>query len=401
MRKFSICFWVGVCIFFGVAIMAHAQQADSISLRTKTFADVRYLKSVYKTDAAIEKLTSLEKSEVFDEELLSELADCYFQMGKYSEAAHLYDSLSFCAPGNIVYKIRKMQLNFRMKQFIDCISVAHDILAQDSIPAIISYTGDAFQKMEQGDSALWYYRRSLVYRPDNEAVVSKAMGILMEDEDFDGAISIADSFLARNPDNTVIAPLQGLAFYRKNDYESAIEAFQRQEDLGNDVYPIHYYLGQSYWHTEQLDKAERELLCAWQMDSSKVDLAYSIAAVKAEGFLSFEEEVQPWLERVYEMLLPDPSMMSRMYQQYASCYYRRGVWDKAIENYKEAYRYNPKFTAALSAIGYSYQVKKDYKRAVEWFEKYLAVADPSSAYYSSIKENLDFLKSEAFMEEPE
>jgi tetratricopeptide (TPR) repeat protein len=192
-----------------------------------------------------------------------------------------------------------------------------------------------------------------------------------------------------------------LALYRKGDYEGAVQVFQRQEDIGNDSYPIHYYLGQSYWHTQVTYRAERELVAAWQIDSSDVNLAYSIAAVKLEAYRSFDQEIKPWLDKAWEMIQPDPALASRIQQQYGLAYYRRqDSWDKAIEHYKEAYRYNPKFISALSTIAYCYEVKKDYKQALQWYEKYLEVARPGTQGYEFATKSVTFLKGELFMEEP-
>ena len=59
---------------------AAAQPADSLARRA-ALTEARYLKSIYKTDAAIERLSSLIRPEAFDEEVLSELADCHFTNG--------------------------------------------------------------------------------------------------------------------------------------------------------------------------------------------------------------------------------------------------------------------------------------------------------------------------------
>ena len=102
------------------------------------------------------------------------------------------------------------------------------------------------------------------------------------------------------------------------------------------------------------------------------------------------------------MIQPDPATMSRLHQQYGLGYYRRqDSWDKAIEHYKEAYRYNPKFISALSTIAYCYEIKKEYKHALEWYEKYLKVATPGSQGYEFATKSIDYLKGELFMEENE
>ena len=389
-------------LLLGSLCVVHAQTQDSLDLRKGILAEARYLKSIYKTDEAIVKLSELVKPEGFDEDVLSELADCHFQSGDYESAAGTYFLLSSRAPDNVLYKIRQMQTYARIKAWPQSIQAGREILQLDSIPAVLSFIGDSFRQMESADSALWYYRRSLAMRPMNESVVAKAVNVLIGKGDYDGAISLTGAFLAEDPDNTLVAPLQGLSYYRKEDYESAISVFQRQEDIGNDTYPIHYYLGQSYWHTKVMYRAEEELLSAWQIDSSDVNLAYSIAAVKSDGYRPFEKEVKPWLDKAWEMIQPDPATMSRLHQQYGLGYYRRqDSWDKAIEHYKEAYRYNPKFISALSTIAYCYEIKKDYKHALEWYEKYLKVATPGSQGYEFATKSIEYLKGELFMEENE
>ena len=389
-------------LLLGSLCALHAQTPDSLDLRKGILAEARYLKSIYKTDEAIERLSELVKPEGFDEDVLSELADCHFQSGDYESAAGTYFLLSSRAPDNVLYKIRQMQTYARLKAWPQSIQAGREILQLDSIPAVLSFIGDSFRQMESADSALWYYRRSLAMRPMNESVVAKAVNVLIGKGDYDGAISLTGAFLAEDPDNTLVAPLEGLSYYRKGDYESAISVFQRQEDIGNDTYPIHYYLGQSYWHTKVMYRAEEELLTAWQIDSSDVNLAYSIAAVKSDGYRPFEKEVKPWLDKAWEMIQPDPATMSRLHQQYGLGYYRRqDSWDKAIEHYKEAYRYNPKFISALSTIAYCYEIKKEYKHALEWYEKYLKVATPGSQGYEFATKSIDYLKGELFMEENE
>lgn len=378
---------------------ANAHVPDFLDNREKVLSEARYLKSIFKTDEAVEKLSALVGQTAFDEDALFELADCHFQRGDYESAAATYSLLSSNAPGNILYKIRQMQTYSRLKEWSKSIQVGHEALLLDTIPAVLSFVGDSFRQLEQSDSAIWYYRRSLAIKPHNETVVAKAVNVLIGKADYDGAIYLTEEFLADDPDNSLIAPLQGVSYYRKGDYDSAINVFQRQEDIGNDSYPIHFYLGQCCWHTNVLYRAEEELLAAWQIDSSDVNLAYSIAAVKSDAYKSFEKEVKPWLDKAVAMLQPDALTMSRIHQYYGLGYYRTmKSWDQAIGHYKEAYRYNPNFISAISTIAYCYEQKKDYKQALAWYEKYLKVATPESKGYVFAVESVRYLKGELFME---
>jgi tetratricopeptide (TPR) repeat protein len=389
------------CLLTAALLVCAASLQAQTTHRDSVLAEARYLKSIYRTDDAIEKLSALVQPGAMDEGVLAELADCHFQSGAYEDAVGTYFLLSSKAPDNLLYKIRLMQAYSRQRAYPLSIQAGRAILQQDSIPAVLSFVGDSFRQLEQVDSALWYYRRSLAQKPMNETVLSKAVGILIDKEKYDEAIAQSEPFLAEDPDNMTIAPLQGLAYYRKGDYETASKIFQRQEDLGNDTYPIHYYLGQSYWHTKIIYRAEKELLAAWQLDSSDVNLAYSIAAVKRDAVRPFERDIKLWLDKALKMLEPDPVVMSRIHQQYALGYYaREDSWDLAIAHYKEAYRYNPKLISALSTIAYCYQQKKEDKTAIEWYEKYLKVARPGTRGYEFAADNLKYIRAEKFMEEP-
>ena len=387
-------------VLISLLMMVFVPLGAQTAHRDSVLAQARFLKSIYRTDDAIEMLAALVEPGVVDEGVLAELADCHFQNGAYEDASGTYFVLSSLKPDSILYKIRLMQSYYRLKAYPQSIQAGQAVLQLDSIPAVVSFVGDGFRQIEQADSALWYYRRALAMKPMNEAVVAKAVNILITKEDYDGAVAVMEPFLAEDPDNMTIAPLKGLALYRKGDYESAITVFQSQEDIGNDSYPIHYYLGQSYWHTQVIYRAEKELEAAGQIDSSDVNLAYSIAAVKIDYYRPFEKEIKPWLDKALEMLEPDHVLMSRIHQQYGLGYYRRqDSWDKAIEHYKEAYRYNPKYIAALSTIAYCYEVKKDYRQALQWYEKYLKVATPGSRGYEFATKSVAYLKGELFMEE--
>lgn len=380
--------------------VAFAQGTDPLALRQNTLAEGRHLKSIFKIDEAIDTLSTLVGS-VFDEEVIAELADCHYQNGDYEGAAGTYFLLVSKCPGNILYRVRQASLMYRMKAFKQAAVEGKAILQIDSIPAIMTLVGDSYNQLEKYDSALVYYKRSLARRPANENVVSKAAKIYLGQKDYDSAIEMSEAFLQLSPDNFTVAPVKGLALYLKGDYEPAIEVFESQLQLGNENYGIHYNLGQCYWRTKVLNRAREELEKAWQIDSTDVNLAISIASVNADSYLPFDRDVKPWLDKALDMLEPDHSILSHIHHQYGLGYYKKqNSWDLAIEHYKLAYEYDPKLISALSTIAYCYEQKKDYKTALRWYEQYLQFAKPDSKGYNFAKQSVDYLKSELFMSEP-
>jgi tetratricopeptide (TPR) repeat protein len=390
----------GLAAMLIAAAAVRAQEpADSVELRAAALRQARYLKSIYKTDAAIETLSPFVTSGRLDEEVLSELADCHFQSGDYQTAAGTYVLLSSIAPDNLLYKVRQMQTAYRLKAFEQSAQAGKAILQRDSIPAIAELVGDSFNQMLQPDSALVYYNLTLAVKPLSENAVSKASKILLERKDYDGALGLAEAFLRLSPDNVTVAPVKGLALYSKEDYAGAIEVFERQKEVGNDSYSVHFYLGQSYWRTKDPDRAKEELLAAWQIDSSDVNLAYSIAAMYSDFFYPPKKYTLPWLDKAYEMVQPSPVLMGQIHKTYALEYYKMQDLDNAIEHYKEAYRYNPSYISAVSTIAYCYEQKKDYRQAKDWFERYLKLAKPGSKGYTFAEKELQYINAELFMEE--
>ncbi len=391
------------CVLVVLAAMlisgvAAAQPADS--LRREALSEARYLKSIFKTDAAIERLSEWVTPGVFDEEVLSELADCHFINGDYAAAAGTYQLLSLRAPDNLLYKVKQMQVAFRMKDYEASARIGREVLAQDSIPAVAALVGDAYNLANLSDSALVCYRQALALKPVNEAVVSKAANILLADKDYDAVLEMTGEYLALDPDNLTVTPIRGLAYYLSAQYDSSLVVFQKLEDLGVDNYPVHFYLGQSYWHTNVPYRAEPELRKAWAIDSSDANLAWTIAAVRTDMLIRpFDKYVEPWLDKATALIQPDSSLVSRIHQQYAKGYYGEEKFDKAIAHYQEAYRYNPSFIQALSSIAYCYERLKKYKLALDYYERYLKVARPGSRGYEFAKKSIDYIKGEIFMEE--
>ena len=93
---------------------------------------------------------------------------------------------------------------------------------------------------------------------------------------------------------------------------------------------------------------------AGQIDSSDVNLAYTIASVIMDSGQGIDA-AKPWLD-------------------------------------KDSF-------SALSSIGYCYERLKDWKYAKDYYELYLTRAKKGSSGYNFAVESLDYVKQQLFMEE--
>lgn len=126
-----------------------------------------------------------------------------------------------------------------------------------------------------------------------------------------------------------------------------------------------------------------------------------VTLIGAECYRPFERDIKPWLDKVEEMTRPDPSLMSRMHQQYGRGYSMQTTqYAKAAEHYKEALKYSPDAIVLYYAIGYCYELNKEFKNALKWYENYLSVCPKDSRGYKETLKSIEFVKAKIFMEEP-
>ena len=200
--------------------------------------------------------------------------------------------------------------------------------------------------------------------------------------------------------NIDILRIQGLAYYLKENWMLSADAFELAVELGDDTYAPHYYLAKDYSGLHMFREADEHFMRAWQLDSTRASLALEIAVNRTNGIAAYRTGVVPWFEKALKMMEPDSTLMSSIYQNYATAEYTRMDWDKAISLYQKAYEYNQKNISALSTIGYCYEQKKDYRHAVEYYERYLKVGRPGTRAYQFVEESLRFVRAERFMEDP-
>ncbi len=373
--------------------------SDSSAVRGLVLRKATLLRRMYCFEEAAEALSSLLRPGAMDLEVLGELADCHFQASRFDEARQLYFILSQQRPEDLGYQIRYMYLLGRAKAYSSVVAQGRELLKRDTLLQALTLVGDAFNNMEQPDSAMHYYNAALRRRPQNASVVNKISNILLGRKDYDGVLTLADNYLAKDSLNIDILRIKGLAHYLKKEYVPSAASFETVIEEGDDSYAPHYYLAKDLYHQRLYKEADEHFMKAWQSDSTRASLAFEIAENRTHGLYRYESEVKPWFEKALAMMEPDHDLLASIYQNYATAEYTRQNWDLAISLYKVAFEFNPKLISALSTIGYCYEQKKDYKNAVEYYERYLEYGKPGSNAYKFVEESLRFVRSELFMEE--
>ena len=366
----------------------------------------RCLRRLYRMSEAVDVLAEVLYLDQFNIELMADLAESHMQAGNSMDAFNLYGILTQMQPDNPYFKICQARILYREKQYEESIAACKVITAQDTIPEILSMTADAYKNLGKADSALVYYNHVLSKRPMHVPAMSKKADILLSGKQYIPVIEMSREYLKEDPDNMTMLPIYGLALHLQGSYPLSIEQFERQRDLGDDSYAVHYYLGLNHYMMNNWPRAAEELGKAYQIDSSDVTLVYQLAHAKSYMPIMTGMEsrrLNPESERLYskalEMLQPSPSMMHNIYGSMAMARHTIEQYADAIKYYELSYKYNPKNISALSSIGYCYERLKNYKKALEYYERYIKLGKPGTAGYKFVEESIEYVKQEKFMEE--
>ena len=366
----------------------------------------RCLRRLYRMHESVEVLADVLHLDQFNIELMADLAESHTQAGNTMEAFSLYGILSQMQPENLYFKLCRARILFREKQYEESINTCKDIIVQDSIPEILSMTADAFKNLGKADSALVYYNYVLSKRPKHVPTISKKADILLSAKQYIPVINMSREYLKEDPDNMTILPIYGLALHLQGNYPLSLEQFEHQRKLGDDSYAVHYYLGLNHYMMNKWPRAIEELEKAYQIDSSDVTLVYQLANAKSHITIMKSMEssgLNPESERLYakalEMLQPSPTILHNIYGSMAMARHKIEQFEDAIKYYELSYKYNPKNISALSSIGYCYERMKNYKKALEYYERYIKQGKPGSAGYKFVEESIKYVKQEKFMEQ--
>ncbi|NIO20559.1 MAG: tetratricopeptide repeat protein [Candidatus Aenigmarchaeota archaeon] len=152
----------------------------------------------------------------------------------------------------------------------------------------------------------------------------------MQQNDFDGAITILKKMVEENPDDANALYFLGISYIKKNKFSNAIEALIKTTELSPSFPGAYHQLGICYRQQNELDKALQYYQIALELKPDSVDSLYN------RGLILFElnriEEALTHFEKALELKPDDPEFL----EMAGRCYIHQGDFLKAIEYLKKA-----------------------------------------------------------------
>lgn len=329
------------------------------------------------------------------------LAEHYIEMGNYQRAYNLYkDAFRAYKSGYLLQKIAFMQ--FKLNQYVKCIESCDSFLQQDTTQAILRLEAAAYEKI---DSLNWA-KELLFYavkrdKSDYRSYI-KLSDLYVKEGNLDIAILLTEGYLQYDSLNYKVLEVNAKANFLNKLYDASEKKFQKLVDVGMNLPTSYYYLGVSNYFNEHYERAYENLYRANQLSNGKnVSVLYHLGMAAYQ--YSYKYAADKYLTKALKLSMPDSTLMGNMLVTLGDVNVHLSKYKKTVDYYKRAYKYQPK-PSILYKIAYSYDNLKQYKIAINYYNKYLKSVLPNDTaqfhqvYKQQANKRIERLKEEIFME---
>ncbi|MBR5856282.1 MAG: hypothetical protein IKY70_03310, partial [Bacteroidales bacterium] len=140
-------------------------QTDSAKVRELVIQKAKCQKQMMDFESAYETLAWVYEWKEGDIVVLGEMAECVRLMGNIEEALAIYGLLNQLNPDNLYFKLQKMVLQYNVGMYGESVATGKNILKNDTLPMVLNYVGNGFNKLKEKDSALCYYGKLYNLKP--------------------------------------------------------------------------------------------------------------------------------------------------------------------------------------------------------------------------------------------
>jgi len=331
-------------------------------------------------------------------------------MADFDRAIELY-------PAEVIPYINKAALFYDTHRFKEVIVLLQVILeqwpyiGQRELVVAYEYLGLAYMGLDDYQTAKQHFTRAIEINP-KYALAYYNRGVVCDHlKQFDEALVDYAHARTLDTDLNVFAHIhnnKGMAHYDSGCNEAALDEFNEAIQIDSTFSSAYFNRGNTYERLRQYEKAEQDYTAAVLHDPANFD-AYINRAALYHDLQRFDEAISDYtriLEIVpnyvralssrsntytsleqYDKALEDQNLAIQIDPTYGPAYYNRGLTydilgdkDQALANYRRAFEFKPDFVDAYVNAGIIlFQIKRDYRAALECFEKATALGDTASA----------------------
>lgn len=281
----------------------------------------------------------LESGVALDSSVLLErfLGSLYFEAGQYPLAKpilkkHLNDKELF---------VKYVKLLEFEENHLLALEILNGRLATDSLNIVLlKHQGYNYACVDSVDLAITSYRQLLSINPYDQLTAKKLVTLHLKKKELDEAIVVCNTILAVDSLNPRFLNLRARANFRIPKLDAAIDDFSTLYAMGDSSKFILKHLGISEINRGYFEDGREHIQAAYQIDSSDYETTFYLGKSYLNSI--YPEKGLYFFDRTFELLEPDPKIVSAVYLEKQSVYNTLTNYNEALACYKKAYEFNPK-----------------------------------------------------------
>lgn len=211
----------------------------------------------------------------------------------------------------------------------------------------------------------------------------------MNEKDSNNRIELLNEALLYNPRNIIAYKKRGEEFYNNKEYNKSIEDYNRVLELTSDDYDSYINRGLSYYAKQEYKLAMLDFDKATKLNSKSYK-AYRCLGDAYSALGEFDNAIENY---DVSISIDNSRNNEEAFLGRGIVYYKRGEYNKAINEFTYAISINPIYKEAYNNRGLVYKTILDYHNAIKDFNNAIEIdSDYADAYYNRAELNSFFGK---------
>ena len=350
----------------------HPDSLDTQTRYYKAFA----LKALSRFPQAIACYDSLYKYDSSNVKIALDLADCYKAVNNVSRPQEIYlKSLTYRSDNAYIMQLLA-NLYLTTEKYFQAKTWYLKACAGDTSEYLLKQIGYCYDKLTLDDSAVYFYLKAIAYDSNDYQPVFRLGNLYKDGRNYEKALAVTDTFLARHPENRDITRLSGYIHYLNQTFRKAVSRFEHSYELSDSSLFVNKYLGYSYFKLNEFKNAIRYMEKVYAVDSSDAELCYALG-------LAHDVPVSiRYFKAALALGLPMLNALPQVYSDLSLALTKDHKYDEALQALFDARRLAPGDMALVYKIAVHYDNWMDNKpMALKYYKDFLLLRNDTSSPY--------------------
>lgn len=234
---------------------------------------------------------------------------------------------------------------------------------------------------KQYDNALAFFNTALLQAPDNPEAFKNIGNVYLQQETFGQAETFYQKALTLDPQYWEAIQNLGLIFQKQKHYTLAEKHFLEVRELAPDYFKIYINMGRLYCDLGEYTQAETNFLKATELAPDNLLVIQELA-----NYFCLRKKHKHsinLLNQQFSKFLKEEHY--RIHLFLAETYFKRNRYRKSLQHIQTAIKLNPTYSDAFNYLGYLYEFKGAYKKALEAYIIAFSLEINSGTYFKKIE----------------